>query len=50
MSFTGHLRVNSASWTCLPIAGMIKTYWIQYNGDWALTKGNTFYEEKGIDK
>ncbi|KAK5654604.1 hypothetical protein OQA88_7234 [Cercophora sp. LCS_1] len=21
-----------------------KTYWIQYNGDWALTKGNTFYE------
>lgn len=26
-----------------------KTYWIQYNGDWALTKGNHFYdEEKGI--
>lgn len=26
-----------------------KTYWIQYNGDWALTKGNTFYDaEKGI--
>ncbi|KAK3370054.1 putative polyketide synthase [Podospora didyma] len=26
-----------------------KTYWIQYNGDWALTKGNTYYdEEKGI--
>ncbi|KAK4119026.1 ketoacyl-synt-domain-containing protein [Parathielavia appendiculata] len=23
-----------------------KTYWIQYNGDWALTKGNTFYDEK----
>jgi monodictyphenone polyketide synthase len=20
-----------------------KTYWIQYNGDWALTKGNNFY-------
>ncbi|KAI1640764.1 hypothetical protein F4809DRAFT_637216 [Biscogniauxia mediterranea] len=28
-----------------------KKYWIQYNGDWALTKGNTFYDaEKGIDK
>lgn len=28
-----------------------KTYWIQYNGDWALTKGNTFYDaEKGLDK
>ncbi|KAE9364958.1 putative polyketide synthase [Stipitochalara longipes BDJ] len=28
-----------------------KTYWIQYNGDWALTKGNTFYnEEKGLNK
>lgn len=26
-----------------------KNYWIQYNGDWALTKGNTFYaEEKGL--
>ncbi|KAK2767075.1 Atrochrysone carboxylic acid synthase Agnpks1 [Arachnomyces sp. PD_36] len=26
-----------------------KNYWIQYNGDWALTKGNTFYDaEKGI--
>jgi acyl transferase domain-containing protein len=25
-----------------------KTYWIQYNGDWALMKGNTFYDtEKG---
>lgn len=25
-----------------------KTHWIQYNGDWALTKGNTFYDaEKG---
>ena len=24
---------------------------IQYNGDWALTKGNTFYdEEKGLNK
>jgi acyl transferase domain-containing protein len=21
-----------------------KKYWIQYNGDWALTKGNTFYD------
>lgn len=21
-----------------------KTYWIPYNGDWALTKGNTFYD------
>jgi len=28
-----------------------KTYWIQYNGDWALTKGNTFYDaEKGIQQ
>ncbi|KAI0595125.1 putative polyketide synthase [Biscogniauxia sp. FL1348] len=28
-----------------------KKYWIQYNGDWALTKGNTFYDnEKGINK
>ncbi|KAG0650226.1 polyketide synthase [Hyphodiscus hymeniophilus] len=26
-----------------------KNYWIQYNGDWALTKGNTFYDaEKGL--
>jgi monodictyphenone polyketide synthase len=26
-----------------------KNYWIQYNGDWALTKGNTFYNaEKEI--
>ncbi|KAL9111221.1 MAG: hypothetical protein Q9227_004299 [Pyrenula ochraceoflavens] len=26
-----------------------KTYWIQYNGDWALTKGNNFYNaEKGL--
>nr|WHN38864.1 polyketide synthase 3 [Elsinoe perseae] len=23
-----------------------KTYWIQYNGNWALTKGNTFYDTK----
>jgi acyl transferase domain-containing protein len=23
-----------------------KTYWIQYNGDWALTKGNTFYDKE----
>lgn len=28
-----------------------KTYWLQYKGDWALTKGNTFYdEEKGLNK
>ncbi|KAH8589374.1 putative polyketide synthase [Bisporella sp. PMI_857] len=28
-----------------------KTYWIQYNGDWALTKGNTFYDaEKGLNQ
>ncbi|KAF7162464.1 hypothetical protein CNMCM5623_007755 [Aspergillus felis] len=28
-----------------------KRYWIQYKGDWALTKGNTFYdEEKGLNK
>ncbi len=26
-----------------------KTYWIMYNGDWALTKGNTYYDaEKGV--
>lgn len=26
-----------------------KTYWLQYNGDWALTKGNTFYDaEKAL--
>ncbi|KAI9376384.1 hypothetical protein BJX61DRAFT_392728 [Aspergillus egyptiacus] len=26
-----------------------KNYWIQYNGDWALTKGNTFYDaEKAL--
>jgi acyl transferase domain-containing protein len=26
-----------------------KKYWIQYNGDWALTKGNTFYDaEKAV--
>ncbi|KAI0192448.1 hypothetical protein F4808DRAFT_475822 [Astrocystis sublimbata] len=23
-----------------------KTYWLQYNGDWALTKGNTFYAKE----
>ena len=23
-----------------------KTHWIQYNGDWALTKGNTFYDDE----
>lgn len=22
-----------------------KTYWIQYNGNWALTKGNTYYDD-----
>lgn len=28
-----------------------KTYWIQYNGDWALTKGNTFYDaEKALSR
>lgn len=28
-----------------------KKHWIQYNGDWALTKGNTFYDaEKGLDR
>ena len=28
-----------------------KKYWIQYKGDWALTKGNTFYDaEKGLDR
>lgn len=28
-----------------------KTYWLMYNGDWALTKGNNFYDaEKGIKK
>ena len=23
-----------------------KNYWVQYNGDWCLTKGNTFYDEE----
>ena len=27
-----------------------KTYWIQYNGDWALTKGNTFYDAEKATK
>ncbi|KUI69031.1 Conidial yellow pigment biosynthesis polyketide synthase [Cytospora mali] len=28
-----------------------KTHWIQYRGDWALTKGNNYYdEEKGLNK
>ncbi|KAI0127012.1 putative polyketide synthase [Xylariales sp. AK1849] len=28
-----------------------KNHWLQYNGDWALTKGNTFYdEEKALEK
>lgn len=28
-----------------------KNHWIQYNGDWALTKGNTFYDaEKALVK
>ena len=27
-----------------------KTYWIQYNGDWALTKGNTFYDQEKQQK
>ncbi|KAL9099858.1 MAG: hypothetical protein Q9163_004694, partial [Psora crenata] len=26
-----------------------KNYWIQYNGDWALTKGNTFYDAEKAD-
>ena len=25
-----------------------KNYWIQYNGDWALTKGNTFYDAEKV--
>ncbi|PHH81486.1 hypothetical protein CDD82_676 [Ophiocordyceps australis] len=24
-----------------------KNYWVQYNGDWCLTKGNTFYQRAG---
>lgn len=27
-----------------------KNYWIQYNGDWALTKGNTFYDAEKAAK
>lgn len=27
-----------------------KTLWLQYNGDWALTKGNTFYDEEKKQK
>ncbi len=27
-----------------------KTYWLQYNGDWALTKGNTFYDKEKRQK
>ncbi|KAH8698795.1 putative polyketide synthase [Talaromyces proteolyticus] len=28
-----------------------KKYWIQYNGDWALSKGNNFYDaEKGLNQ
>ncbi|KAK4244982.1 putative polyketide synthase [Corynascus novoguineensis] len=28
-----------------------RVYWIQYNGDWALTKGNTFYDkEKALQR
>jgi len=26
-----------------------KNYWLQYNGDWCLTKGNTFYEAEKED-
>jgi monodictyphenone polyketide synthase len=40
--FEGHLRLldlPTYSWND-------KTYWLQYNGDWALTKGNTFYGEQ----
>jgi monodictyphenone polyketide synthase len=25
-----------------------KTYWIQYKGNWALTKGNTFYDDEAL--
>ncbi|GIZ46902.1 hypothetical protein CKM354_001000800 [Cercospora kikuchii] len=41
-SFEGHLRLldlPTYSWNN-------KNFWIQYNGDWALTKGNTFYDNK----
>lgn len=24
--------------------GMTTIFWIQYNGDWALTKGNSYYD------
>jgi monodictyphenone polyketide synthase len=43
-SFEGGLRLLD-----LPTyAWNEKNFWIQYNGDWALTKGNTFYDaEKG---
>ncbi|TVY84593.1 Atrochrysone carboxylic acid synthase [Lachnellula suecica] len=27
-----------------------KNYWLQYNGDWALTKGNTFYDAEKASK
>ncbi|TVY39235.1 Atrochrysone carboxylic acid synthase [Lachnellula occidentalis] len=27
-----------------------KNYWLQYNGDWALTKGNTFYDAEKAQK
>lgn len=27
-----------------------KNYWIQYEGDWALTKGNTYYDDKKAAK
>lgn len=40
--FAGHLRLLD-----LPTyAWNAKTYWMQYIGDWALTKGNTFYDEE----
>ncbi|EDU45231.1 Polyketide synthase modules [Pyrenophora tritici-repentis] len=40
--FTGQVRLLE-----LPTyAWDEKNYWMQYNGDWCLTKGNTFYEKK----
>ncbi|KAH7396389.1 putative polyketide synthase [Pyrenochaeta sp. MPI-SDFR-AT-0127] len=40
--FEAHLRLLD-----LPTyAWSEKNYWMQYNGDWCLTKGNTFYDKK----
>nr|P9WET1.1 RecName: Full=Non-reducing polyketide synthase Preu7; Short=NR-PKS Preu7 [Preussia isomera]UNY67720.1 polyketide synthase Preu7 [Preussia isomera] len=45
-SFEKHLRLLN-----LPTyAWNDKNYWIQYNGDWALTKGNTFYDAEKTSK